>query len=165
MAEVGRLVSARNIKLPCVNPAKPKSSKSMHSPSFRIRASSKRNDFSLVKYWTTSSSYNSELKFIHFLWFLSRFRSVFIFEIYNFISWYVHVLPARPRCIFIQLQARHIIYITACSGQFMSNRSTCRPWLKMHEPFELIQMFHVIVLLFEWCSNCEICSPLQNELG
>ncbi|BFG14483.1 hypothetical protein CerSpe_007570 [Prunus speciosa] len=46
MAEVGHLVSARLIKLPTVNPANPKPSK-LVSHSFKIRAASKRNSFSL----------------------------------------------------------------------------------------------------------------------
>ncbi|XP_061990982.1 large ribosomal RNA subunit accumulation protein YCED homolog 2, chloroplastic [Rosa rugosa] len=48
MAEVANLVSARNIKLPGINPANPRSSKLVYSQSFRIKASSKRNDFSLI---------------------------------------------------------------------------------------------------------------------
>ncbi|XP_004296480.1 PREDICTED: uncharacterized protein LOC101290944 [Fragaria vesca subsp. vesca] len=48
MAEVANLVSARNIKLPSINPANPKSSKVVYSQSFRIRGSSKRNDYSLI---------------------------------------------------------------------------------------------------------------------
>ncbi|XP_021815911.1 large ribosomal RNA subunit accumulation protein YCED homolog 2, chloroplastic [Prunus avium] len=46
MAEVGHLVSARLIKLPTVKPANPKPSK-LVSHSFKIRAASKRNSFSL----------------------------------------------------------------------------------------------------------------------
>ncbi|PQQ20093.1 uncharacterized protein Pyn_02068 [Prunus yedoensis var. nudiflora] len=46
MAEVGHLVSARLIKLPTAKPANPKPSK-LVSHSFKIRAASKRNSFSL----------------------------------------------------------------------------------------------------------------------